>query len=46
MKNNTDSLRTLDPIQYALDNTYLVSLDVKSLYTSILNAEGIKAVKD
>ena len=27
------------------DNLYLVSLDVRSLYTSILNSEGMKAAK-
>ena len=27
------------------DNSYLVSLDERSLYTSIRNSEGIKAVK-
>ena len=27
------------------DNSYLVSVDVRSLYTSIPNSEGIKAVK-
>ena len=32
-------------IEFVPDNSHLVSLDVKSLYTSIPNAEGIKAVK-
>ena len=41
----SDFLRKLKPITEVPKNTYLVTLDVKSLYTSILNYEGIKAVK-
>ena len=41
----TDFLRKINRIDFAPDNSYLVSLDVKSLYTNILNAEGIKSVK-
>ena len=40
-----DSLRKLKPITEVPENSYLVILDVKSLYTSILNFKGIKAVK-
>ena len=47
VKGTTDFLRELeDAKKSVLDNNYLVSLDVKSLYTSTLNAEGIKAVKE
>ena len=41
----TDFLRKLKPINEVSENSYLVTLNVKSLYTSILNSEGIKAVK-
>ena len=43
---STDFLLKLDAIKSVPDNAYLVSLDVKSLYTSIPNAEGIEAVKE
>ena len=46
MKDTTDFLRKLDAINFVSDNAYLVSLDVKFLYTSIPKAEGIKAVKE
>ena len=46
MKGTTDFLRKLDAIKSVPDNAYLVSLDIKSLYTSIPNAERIKAVKE
>ena len=46
MTHTTDFLRKLDAIKYVQGNVYLVSLDVKFLYTSIPNAEGIKAVKE
>ena len=32
------------PVDFVSDNSYLFSLDIKSLYTNILNAEGIKYV--
>ena len=35
----------LKSVQTVADNSYLVSLDVKSLYINIPNSEGIKAVK-
>ena len=35
----------LKAVETVPDNSYLVSLDVKSLYTNIPNSEGIKAVK-
>ena len=46
MKDTTDILHKLDAISSALDNTNLVSLDLKSLYIRIPNAEGVKAVKE
>ena len=45
VKDTTDFLCKLDPIKSVPDNAYLVSLDVKSLYTSIQTKKGIKAVK-
>ena len=38
-------LRKINQINFTPDNLYVVSLDVKSLYTNIPNAEGIKSVK-
>ena len=43
---HTYFLHKLDTIKSVTSNAYLVSLDVKFLYTSISNAEGIKAVKE
>ena len=40
-----DFLRKLESIAEIPENYYLVTLDVKSLYTSISNFERIKAVK-
>ena len=45
VKHTADFLLKLDAIKSLPDNAYLASLDVKSLYTNIPNAEGIKAVK-
>ena len=45
MKNTNDFLRRRNAIKSVPDNAYLVSVDVKSLYTSIPNAERTKAVK-
>ena len=45
IKDTSDSLRKLKPITEVPENSYLVILDVKSVYTSILNFKGIKAVK-
>ena len=42
MKDNIDSSHTLDPILCALDSTYLVSLDIKSLYTIIFHVETMQ----
>ena len=45
IKDTSDFLRKLKPITEVPENSYLITLDVKSLYTSIANYEGIKAVK-
>ena len=45
VKDAGDLLRKINAAEFIPDNSYIVSLDVKSLYTSILNTEGIKAVK-
>ena len=45
IKDTNDFLRNLKPITEVPENSYLVTLDVKSLYTSMRNSEGIKAVK-
>ena len=45
IKDKTDFLRKLKPIAEVPENSYLVTLDVESLYTSIPNSEGIKVVK-
>ena len=45
VKNTSNILRKLEAIKSVKDNAYLVSLDAKSLCTSIPDAEGIKAVK-
>ena len=46
IQNTSDFLRKINKIEKIPDNSYLVSLDVRSLYTSILDSEGIKAVKN
>ena len=46
VKDTTKFLLKLDAIKSVPSNVYLVSLDVKSLNTSISNAEGIKTVKE
>ena len=40
-----DFLQNINKIEKIPDNSYLVSLDVKSLYTSIPNFKRIKAAK-
>ena len=45
IQDTSDFLRKFNKIEKIPDNSYLISLDVRSLYTSILNSEGIKAVK-
>ena len=45
VKDTSDFLRKINAIEFVSDNSYLVSLDIKSLYTSIPNVEGIKTVR-
>ena len=45
MQDTSDYLRKINTIEKLADYLYLVSLDVRSFYTSILNCEGIKAIK-
>ena len=45
VQHTTDFLKKINQINFVPDNSYLVSLDVKSLYSNIINAEGIKYVK-
>ena len=45
MKNTNNFFRKLNASN-AMDNTYLVSLNVKFLYGSIPNVEGTKAIKE
>ena len=41
VKDASDLRRKVNAVEFALDSSYPVSLGVKSLYTSIPNAEGI-----
>ena len=45
IQDTTDFLRKINQIDFVPENSYLVSQDVKSLYSNIPNAEGIKSVK-
>ena len=45
IQDTTNFLRKVNQSDFVPDNSYLVSLVVKSLYTNIPNAEGIKSVK-
>ena len=45
VKDTSDFMSKLKAVETVPDNSYLVSRDVKSLYTNIPNSEGIKAVK-
>ena len=45
VESTTDFLRKINQIDFAADNSYLVSLDVKSIYNNIPNEERIKSVK-
>ena len=45
VKDTTDLPRKINAVEFVPDNSYLVSLEIKSLYRSIPNVEGIKAVK-
>ena len=45
VQDTADFFGKINQIDFVPDNSYLVSLDVKSLYTNTPNAEGIKFVK-
>ena len=45
VKDTTDFIKKIEAIDHVSDDSYLVSLDVRSLYTNIHHTEGIKAVK-
>ena len=45
VKDTSDFLYKINTVEFVPDNSYLVSLDFKPLYTSIPNVEGIKTVK-
>ena len=45
VKGITDLIKKVEAIDHASDDSYLVSLDVSSLYINIPHKEGIEAVK-
>ena len=45
LKIRNDLISKLKAVETVPDNSYLVLLDVKSLYTNIPNSEGIKEIK-
>ena len=45
VKDTTDFIDKMETIDHVSDDSYLVSSDVRSLYTSIPHKEGIEAVK-
>ena len=45
VKGTTDFIKKIEAIEHVSDDSYLVSLDVHSLYTNIPHKEGIEAVK-
>ena len=45
VKDTTDFIKKFEAIDHVSDDFYLVSLDVRSLYTNIPHKEGIEAVK-
>ena len=45
VKDTTDFIEKMETIDHVSDDSYLVSSDVRSLYTSIPPKEGIEAVK-
>ena len=40
-----DFINKINAVKSVLKNSYLVTMDVRSLYTNIPNAEGISAIK-
>ena len=45
VEDTTDFIKKIEAIDHVSDDSYLVSLDVRSLYTNIPHKEGIEAVK-
>ena len=45
VKDTTDFIKKIEAIGHVSDDSYLVSLDVRSLYTNIRHKEGTEAVK-
>ena len=45
VKDTTDFIKKTEAIDHVNDDSYLVSLDVRSFYTNIPHKEGVKAVK-
>ena len=45
VKDTKDFIKKIEAIDHVSDDSYLVSLDVRSLYTNIPHKEGIEAVK-
>ena len=43
VKDTTDFIKKIEAIDHASDDSYVVSLDVRSLYTNILHKKGIEA---
>ena len=44
-KDTNDFINKIITVKFVPKNSYLVTMNVKSLYTNILSAEGISAVK-
>ena len=45
VKDTTDFIKKIEPVDHVSDDSYLVSLDVRSLYTNIPHKERIEAAK-
>ena len=45
VKDKNDFINKTNAVKSVPKNSYIVTMDVRSLYTNILNAEGISAVK-
>ena len=45
VKDTTDFIKKIEAIDHVSDDSYLVTLNVRSLYTNIPHKEGIEAVK-
>ena len=45
VKDTTDFIKRIEAIDHVSDDSYLVSLDARSLYTNIPHREGIEAVE-